>query len=357
MGNAAIDLQLAGLATGPVDRAWYSPAGDRIWIQTSSGKTFETNDFDRWAPTPADTQAPPVPGGRSITLPEANAQVRNPAGPSPRVYAFGRFVYRSDDSGKNWENLTAFHGLSIVGDNLRDLAVSPTNEDEIVVAGSAGIFRSLDAGRSWSSLNDGLPNLPPARIRSLPEGAQGTQIELPGAMVLEWQPGERQAWRPANNSEAADEFCSENLEPSPQLRGHRVSPWFNRTFIPAWRTAESSSPPIVESIGSPIGRPAKTVQSPPSGWIPPIRATLSRCSRRGYFIPSTAGFPGSIFPRIFRRRRSRRHRRSVGQRDLPRYRSGCFLRPDKSQRVERYARFLDRAGGCRRACLENQQPT
>src|SRR5580704_1074143 len=206
VGNAAIDLQLAGLATGPVDRAWYSPAGDRIWIQTSSGKTFETNDFDRWTLVPADTPAPPLPEGRSIALPEDNAQVRNPAGPSPRVYAYGRFVYRSDNSGKNWDNLTAFHGLSIVGDNVRDLAVSPTNEDEIVVAGSAGVFRSLDAGQSWSSLNDGLPNLPSARIRSLPEGAQGTEIELPGAMVLEWQPGERQAWRPANNSKAAGEF-------------------------------------------------------------------------------------------------------------------------------------------------------
>ena len=73
----------------------------------------------------------------------------------------------------------------------------PRNEDEIVVAGSAGIFRSLDGGQSWSSLNENLPNFPSARIRSLPEGAQGAQVELPGAMVVEWQPGERQAWRPA----------------------------------------------------------------------------------------------------------------------------------------------------------------
>jgi hypothetical protein len=47
------------------------------------------------------------------------------------------------------------------------------------VAGSAGVFRSLDAGRSWSSLNESLPNLPAARIRSLPEGSQGARIELP----------------------------------------------------------------------------------------------------------------------------------------------------------------------------------
>ena len=27
VGNSALDLELAGLATGPVDRVWYSPAG------------------------------------------------------------------------------------------------------------------------------------------------------------------------------------------------------------------------------------------------------------------------------------------------------------------------------------------
>ncbi|MCU1337005.1 MAG: hypothetical protein JWO19_2586 [Bryobacterales bacterium] len=209
VGNAAIDLELAGLATGPVDRVWFSPAGDRLLIRVtraSAIKTFETNDFDQWSAASANTIAPAIPEGRSINLPENGAQVRNPAGLTPRVYAFGRFVYRSDNSGKNWDNLTAFHGLSIIGDGLRDLAVSPANEDEIVVAGSAGIFRSMDGGKSWSSLNESLPNLPWARIRNLPEGTQGAQLELPGTMVIEWQPGERQAWRPAYNGDAASEL-------------------------------------------------------------------------------------------------------------------------------------------------------
>jgi len=221
VGNAAMDLDLAGLATGPVDRAWYSPAGDQLLIRTSSGKVFETTDFDNWIAGPADTVAPPAPEGWAPGLPENGAKVRNPASPSPRVYALGRFVYSSDDSGKNWNNLTAFQGLSIVGDNLSDLAVSPTNEDEIVVAGSAGIFRSLDGGRSWSSLNENLPNLPAARIRSLPQGVQGTQVELPGALVVEWQPGEREAWRPASNAEAAGELVYRQL--LGQARGTAVT--------------------------------------------------------------------------------------------------------------------------------------
>ena len=211
VGNAAMDLDLTGLATGPVDRVWYSSGGDRIWALTASGKTFETNDFDRWTAAAADLTVPAIPPGRSIVLPEAGAQVRNPVSPSPRVYAFGRFVYRSDDSGKNWENVTAFHGVSIIGDSVHDLAVSPVNEDEILAAGAAGVFRSLDGGQSWSSLNDGLPNLPAARIRSLPEGALGTQIELSSGLVVEWQPGERQAWRPAYNQDAAGEALTRQV--------------------------------------------------------------------------------------------------------------------------------------------------
>jgi uncharacterized protein (TIGR03437 family) len=206
VGNAAMDLELAGLATGPVERVWYSPAGDQMSIRSWSGKLFVTSDFDRWSAAPPDTRMPPVPESRSIPLPENGAQVRSPAGASPLIYAFGRFVYRSDDGGKHWENLTAFHGLSIVGEYIRDLAISPSNEDEITVVGSAGVFRSLDGGRSWSSINENLPNLPPARIRSLPEGPQGTQVELPGALVVEWQPGERQAWRPAYNTAAVNDL-------------------------------------------------------------------------------------------------------------------------------------------------------
>jgi uncharacterized protein (TIGR03437 family) len=206
VGNAALDLELAGLATGPLDRVWYASTGDRLWARSSSGKTFETSDFDHWSAAPTDASVPALLQGWSTNLPENGAQVRNPVNPSPRVYAFGQSVYRSDNSGKNWENLTAFHGKSLVGDNIRDLAVSPVNEDEIVVAGSAGVFRSLDGGRSWSSLNESLPNLPSAHIRSLPEGPQGALIELLGAMVVEWQPGERQAWRPVYSSDAAGDL-------------------------------------------------------------------------------------------------------------------------------------------------------
>ena len=40
-GNSLLGLSLAGLATGPVERVWYSPDGSTLSIATASGKIFE----------------------------------------------------------------------------------------------------------------------------------------------------------------------------------------------------------------------------------------------------------------------------------------------------------------------------
>ena len=59
---------------------------------------------------------------------------------------------------------------SIIGGGVRDLAVSPANDQEATVAAHSGVFRTVDGGKSWSSLNQGLPNLPAAQLLSLPFG-------------------------------------------------------------------------------------------------------------------------------------------------------------------------------------------
>src|SRR5215471_9650558 len=105
LGNSAIDLSLAGLATGPVSRVWYSGAGDSVFIQTQSGKVFESKDFETWKPS---TAAAPDAGNASIgRAPEAGAKLRLAAGQSGAAYGFGQFVYRSADGGATWDNLTA----------------------------------------------------------------------------------------------------------------------------------------------------------------------------------------------------------------------------------------------------------
>jgi uncharacterized protein (TIGR03437 family) len=206
VGNAAIDLSLAGLATGPVDRAWYSPDGSRLLIRTASGFVFETSDFETWrpllmpAPEPATRTLPPA------QLPENGARVRSSAQASTLLYAVGRFAYRSENGGASWDNLTAYRNGSILGQDLRDMAVSPRNEDEIVVAGGTGVFRSMDGGRSWSGLNQNLPNLPAFRLLSLPAADRGVRLALTDGSVVEWEPGQKQAWHPADNTEFANEL-------------------------------------------------------------------------------------------------------------------------------------------------------
>ena len=200
VGNSAIDLSLAGLATGSVDRVWYSAAGSLL-IHTSSGRVFETTDFESWRASAA--AVPPEPSTRTppVNLPEPGARVR-PALKS--VYSFAKFAYRSDSGGAAWDNLTAFRGQSMVGD-LNDMAVSPSNDDEIAVASSAGVFRSMDGGKSWSGLNQSLPNLPVARLMSLPAGDQGVRVALSDASAVTWEPGQKIAWDPAGNGDIVKE--------------------------------------------------------------------------------------------------------------------------------------------------------
>jgi uncharacterized protein (TIGR03437 family) len=204
IGNWVVERSLAGPASGPVARVWYSQDGATLFLQAVSGRLYQTADLENWRPSTA--APPPMPDNALVPrLPEQGAQARMQPGQRARVYAFGNFVYRSDDGGSSWENLTVYHSASIVGGGLRDLAIAPGNGDELVVAGDAGVFRSADGGLSWSSLNEGLPNLPAPRLLNLPAGDQGVKLALPNDEAVEWPPGDKQAWLPADNTSLVSE--------------------------------------------------------------------------------------------------------------------------------------------------------
>ncbi|HEY3835482.1 MAG TPA: hypothetical protein VGL72_02880, partial [Bryobacteraceae bacterium] len=200
IGNDLIDLSLAGLATGPVDRVWYSTDGSQLLIRTASGKEFATSDFETWTPATGAPSLSPTPAV-SGRLPEPQAKTRAARLGSARIYAFGKFVYSSENGGTSWDNLTGYRNTSIIGNGLRDLAISPANDAEATVATESGVFRTVDGGKSWSGLNEGLPNLPAAQLLSVPSGDRGARLALPDARVIEWQPGQKQAWLPSDNSD------------------------------------------------------------------------------------------------------------------------------------------------------------
>ena len=202
IGNSAVEMALPSVATGPVDRVWYSEDGALLYARTSSGRVFATGDFEQWKPATGGTAPPAIADPVVANAPEAAFKRARMAG-SGRVYGIGRGAYRSDDGGLSWANLTDYKGVSILGGQLTDLAVSPKDADELVVASGNGVWRSLDGGLSWTGLNQFLPNLPAARLLGVPSGTQGVRMALkPGdSTEVEWAPGEKTAWKQVDAAE------------------------------------------------------------------------------------------------------------------------------------------------------------
>jgi uncharacterized protein (TIGR03437 family) len=204
IGNAAMDLSLASVATGPVNRVWFAEDGSRLYARTAAGVVFVTDDFEKWVAAPPGTVPPPIPDFAATRKPEAGAPVRARSSDGGELYAIGRFVYRSEDDGATWSNLTGYRNSSLIGNGLMDVAASPRNANEVVVAAATGVWRSVDAGRSWTGLNEGLPNIPVRRILATPLDARGVRIQVnapAGEAEMEWTPGEKQAWRRSDGEE------------------------------------------------------------------------------------------------------------------------------------------------------------
>lgn len=206
VGSAAADLQLAGPATGPVAQVWFSPGGGVLYARSASGVVFATADFETW--TPAVVADPPAARpATAARLPEAAARVISTTSSSDAIFGLGRHLYRSDDGGHSWENLTASGARSVIGDGVNSVAVSPADADQLIAANDFGVWRSLDGGLSWTALNQGLPNLPVRRIVSTVAGTSGTLVEVENLGALELPPG-GSLWQPVD-AVSADALLAE----------------------------------------------------------------------------------------------------------------------------------------------------
>src|SRR5713226_5600837 len=185
VGSSSVDLMLAAPATGPVDSVWFAPDGRTLYARTRSGKAFETVDFENWT---LSTNPPPRVDNSASTgverLPAPGAVLR---GDARRLYALQAHLYVSEDGGRSWTNLTAYHDESVIGPNQRDIAVSPADPNDVVVANERGVWRSLDGGLSWTGLNQFLPNLMVRGILAPPADGRGMEIEVDGVGAVELQ--------------------------------------------------------------------------------------------------------------------------------------------------------------------------
>ena len=199
-----MEVGLASPATGPVETVWYSPDGSRLYARTQAGRVFETADFENWAPARTVSAPPEIPPPAVNRIPEPGAKVVYSTTMPARLYALGSQLYRSEDSGLSWTNLTGFHNQSVIGPSQHSLAVSPADPDQLAVANDFGVWRSMDGGMSWSGLNQYLPNLPAGRILTTPSGVHGTRIVVPVLGALELAPG-AEAWRPVADTQARED--------------------------------------------------------------------------------------------------------------------------------------------------------
>lgn len=199
-----MDIGLASSATGPVQSVWYSPDGSRLYARTQDGRVLETLDFENWTPVRAASAPAEAPPPAVDRIPEPAARVVPAALAPSRLYALGNQLYRSDDGGISWSNLTGFHNQSVIGAPQRGVAVSPVDPDQLTVANDYGVWRSMDGGLSWGGLNQYLPNFSASRILATPSGMHGIRVLAGGLGVMELPPG-AQDWRPALDSQAQGE--------------------------------------------------------------------------------------------------------------------------------------------------------
>ena len=198
VGTAAMDLRLSGLATGPVSGVGWSADGTTVLARPAIGRWLATEDGENWKPVDRG----PVNGIDAVVdrLPEPRARIVG-AGRTGWAYAYGDHVWRTEDNGRSWRNLTQWKQTSLLGGPISEAAVRPGVPEEVAVATATGVWKSADAGLTWTSLNAALPQLPVRRIVSLPQGTEGLRVAMlaPSTLtpaVFEWAPGERTAWQP-----------------------------------------------------------------------------------------------------------------------------------------------------------------
>lgn len=205
LGSTSVDLRLAAPATGPVDEVWFGPEGKTLYARTHTGLVFETVDFEDW--TPAGAFPPRADASGAVTaerIPAAKVVLRASPTDGRRIYALGDNLYVSEDGGRGWSNLTAYKNESVIGPGQHDLAVSPLDPNELVVANERGVWKSMDEGMSWSGLNRFLPNLNVRQILNTPAGGHGLEIELAEAGTVELPPGNNGGtaiWQPVGDAQ------------------------------------------------------------------------------------------------------------------------------------------------------------
>ena len=140
-----------GYPTAGTASALYCPDPDTVLVGLNDGRILRTRfTSGSWQALTA------------LTTPRANAYVSDlhaTIGGGGRLWATsttlgGGRVFRSDDGGSNWTDVTA--GLPALP--ITAVAVDDHNADRVWVSADVGVYQSLNAGGAWTGYANGLPN-------------------------------------------------------------------------------------------------------------------------------------------------------------------------------------------------------
>lgn len=194
IGSTVVSAGRAGMSGAPVAGVWFSADGSALETEIAGGRIFRTTDFESWTGEARAGSRIAVTPKIVDSLPESGAIAVAAVGNPYRAYAFGRFLWRSDDAGKHWTNLIASRNTWLIGENVRMVAISPTDPDRIAAVTDEGVWLSSDGGSAWVGLNAGLPNLRLRHLYSAPRGGRGLIAEWLDGQIIEWLPGAKGAW-------------------------------------------------------------------------------------------------------------------------------------------------------------------
>ncbi|HLA77412.1 MAG TPA: hypothetical protein VJU18_07530 [Vicinamibacteria bacterium] len=117
----------ASWAIQPDGQTAYATDGERLWQSSDAGSTWD------------ERSVPPIGAGRLAVHPSLDGWVYS-------LYSRGQSAYLSTDGGQTWQ-LTP--GMDSIYDAR--LAFDPSGADRVYAIGDLELYRSDDAGRSWTA--------------------------------------------------------------------------------------------------------------------------------------------------------------------------------------------------------------
>lgn len=141
-------------------------APERLYAAISAGGVYRSDDGARtWRPINQGIRAENLPTGQAQSGHNVHRLVVHPLDPDRLYRQCYNGVYRSDDGGEHWTEITAGlpsdfgYALASEHDDPDTVWVIPIASNHLRTApeGRLRVYRSPDGGKSWSSLANGLP--------------------------------------------------------------------------------------------------------------------------------------------------------------------------------------------------------